>query len=156
MTNRGSCLQNYVMLMGNDSYIQNNKVTNISSTKSKAKFGSLDNYKVYGKYMKYINDNIALTLPSTTIETIMQSLEHESSLFSFDTIINEVETNLSDIPREIFCYETMHEPASLSDDTYLIEVFKASADPDILYYYEAMRCDDRVKFCKVMNKELIF
>jgi hypothetical protein len=51
-------------------------------------------------------------------------------------------------------YETIKEWADIEGEQHPMLAFAASADPDTMYYHEAMREPDRAEFIKAMQKEV--
>ena len=51
-------------------------------------------------------------------------------------------------------YEAIQEWNPESDDLHPMQAYAASADPDTMYYHEAMREPDRKQFIKAMQKEV--
>ena len=51
-------------------------------------------------------------------------------------------------------YETIHEWNPESEEMHPMQAYAASADPDTMYYHEAMKEPDRKQFIKAMQKEV--
>ena len=62
------------------------------------------------------------------------------------------ENSTTDVPGEIFCYETMFSP--LEPEQHPLLAFKASADPDTMYMHQALKQPDSRKFAEAMKKEV--
>lgn len=68
--------------------------------------------------------------------------------------VAEMTTSSNGVPNEIFAFENLFpNPSSLAFQDEL-HAYKSTADPDTLYYHEAMREPDKKQFQVAMDKEL--
>ena len=59
----------------------------------------------------------------------------------------------NDIPGKVLCFQSLDEEARV-DVQHVLQVYKATADPDTMYLHEAMREEDWHQFREAMAKEI--
>jgi hypothetical protein len=55
---------------------------------------------------------------------------------------------------DFVAFEALHIPGPEGNNRHPIIAFKASSDPDTMYYHEAMKAPDAAQFCEAMQKEM--